>query len=359
MVLASTTCALGFSCTHIEGEGPAPPRRLLIVTQHDVPLADVAAREAVAHGALVAGRRVPVQVEIRHDLRGQTEREFAAALRPSLARADVVYVTELFTARAIQFEAGTVPIVFDGVADVVGLCLVESLSRPGRNATGYMHQLPAEEDKLVETLVYGFPAIRKLVYLLSGRNVEPTSCAPDDPAWRDVAVSCQPGAQRPRAQLRNLAGVDRIADRAAQLGVELEFVVLCESRDIAALAARGANDPGVGFVVPWHMLFVDHAQELVATLGRTRRPAIYARHRFADIGGVVSIEPTTDPQDDRASVDMLLQVLDGRDPATLPVQTPRGFSIRVNATAAQAQGLRPSLFLLRRADTIIQDSGPR
>jgi ABC-type uncharacterized transport system substrate-binding protein len=338
-------------------ESGPPPLRLLIVTQAGVPTATVAAREAVAHGGLVDGVRVPVSVEIRYDPRGQTEREFARELRPVLGNVDVVYVTELYIARALQMENGKVPIVFDGVADAVALCLVDSLRSPGRNATGYMHHLEAEAEKLVETLMYGFPATRKIYFLLSGQNVEPTSCDPGDPAWFDVAVSCKPGSHTPRERLRALARVDRIAGKAAQYGVEVEFIVLCEQRDIASLAGVGAKRPDVAFAVPWHMLFVDHAKELVGTLGGTGHPAVYARHSFADIGGVVSIEPTVDPLDDRASIDMLLKVLDGRSPATLPVQTPRGFSIRVNASAAAQQGLRPALSLLRRADKIVQATG--
>ena len=88
---------------------------------------------------------------------GQTERDFARELAPLLSRAEAVFVSGLYAARAIQMENSRVPIVFDGVADAVGLCLVDSLRRPGRNATGYMHALVDEEAKLLETLVQRVP----------------------------------------------------------------------------------------------------------------------------------------------------------------------------------------------------------
>ena len=67
----------------------------------------------------------------------------------------------------------------------------------------------------------------------------------------------------------------------------------------------------------------------------------------------MALEPILDANDDRAAIDMLLRVLGGRSAATLPVQTPRGFRLTVNASAAAAQGLKPSLSVLRRADFII------
>jgi ABC-type uncharacterized transport system substrate-binding protein len=67
----------------------------------------------------------------------------------------------------------------------------------------------------------------------------------------------------------------------------------------------------------------------------------------------MAIESLRDPGDERRAIDMLIQVLDGRSPATLPVQMPRGFRLTVNAVAAADMQLRPSLGLLRRADDVI------
>jgi ABC-type uncharacterized transport system substrate-binding protein len=83
-----------------------------------------------------------------------------------------------------------------------------------------------------------------------------------------------------------------------------------------------------------------------------RSPAIYGRWMFARHGGILALEPHQDATDDHAPIAMLLQVLEGRAPATLPVQMPRGFKIMVNARAAAAQGLQPAIGLLRRADEI-------
>jgi putative tryptophan/tyrosine transport system substrate-binding protein len=333
--------------------------RLLVVSHPHVPLADRVAKEvAVKFGAPQGVRRSVIvrKVEMRS---GQAERAFAQEIKPLLDAADVVFSTELYLARAIQFENGLTPIVFDGVADALSLCLVDSLRRPGRNATGYMHYLIDEEAKLVETIVQGFPAIRHLVVLLSGHNVSPTTCSPDDPAWGDISSKCVAGSAKADSELRALINVDTVRRVASALDVEVSFSVLCDVDDIKRVAQGRRSKRDHAYLVPWHGLFVENAALLVDYLNRTRRPVIFARHQFSALGGIVSIEPTVDPQDDRASFDLLVKVLEGRPPADLPVQTPRGFSVHVNASAAAAQGLRPSLLLLRRADVILQNASPR
>ena len=67
----------------------------------------------------------------------------------------------------------------------------------------------------------------------------------------------------------------------------------------------------------------------------------------------MALEPIRDSEDEHAVIDMLIQVVDGRSPKALPVEVPRGFYLTVNAAAAAAQGLRPSLKILRRADKIL------
>jgi ABC-type uncharacterized transport system substrate-binding protein len=105
--------------------------------------------------------------------------------------------------------------------------------------------------------------------------------------------------------------------------------------------------------VPWQSLFDGNLQALADGITATRSPAVFARHQFSRAGGLMSLEPILDREPYRASVLALLQVLGGQAPATLPVQSPRGFSIVVNAATAQRTGARPSLFVLRRADEIL------
>lgn len=287
------------------------------------------------------------------------ERSQARALKPSLTSYRAIVPSNHFIARALQMEDAATPIVFEGVGDPRDLCLVDSLQRPGRNATGYMHHLPDGNAKMLELLRDGFPRTRTIYFLVDGENVTPVSCSPDDPAWRTDALSkCEPGINLPPAHLRHLLQTEGLLAHARRLGLELRFVVVCGMRDIDRLATLDRDRTDVAFAVPWHGMFVTHARALVGAVGRTHHPAIYGRHRFTQLGGLLSVEPVPNPPDSRATIELLQQVLKGRSPASLPVQMPRGVSVAFNVATARAQNLKPSLTLLRRADSMVAHAPP-
>jgi putative ABC transport system substrate-binding protein len=255
-------------------------------------------------------------------------------------------------ARAAQLERPDLPIVFDGVDDPVAICLVDSLRRPGRNATGYMHYLTDDEPKMLELLRDGFPSLKGVHFLLSGDNLGPLDCEPSDPVWATPKPPCLAGSREVDEYTRRRVRADLIAAHGVSLGLKVNFVVLCDSNDFKLLPQFFGPGGDFGIVVPWHSLFDEHAEQLADVIAKTRRPAVFPRHRFAHSGGLMSIEPTLDKEE--ASVLTMLRVLGGRSPAELPVQMPRGFSIVVNASSAVAQGITPSLMLLRRADEILK-----
>jgi ABC-type uncharacterized transport system substrate-binding protein len=270
-------------------------------------------------------------------------------LAPSLPRYKAVFATTMALARATQARDPRIPIVFDGAANPVDMCLVDTLQKPGRNATGYTNHLPTDEGKMVEALIDGFPALRT-VYFLVADDVFPQDCAG---SVQDAPPPCIAGIREPDPMLRRMASVDEIVGQAARRGVRARFVVLCGPQDFKLLAALDPGRRDVGYAVPWQNLFFSQTAALVSVIGTTRRPAIYGGHLFTDAGGVLSLEPIRDAADREAPVHALLQVLDGRAPASIPVQVPRGFKLRLNASAAARQGLQPSLLLMRRADEIM------
>lgn len=281
-----------------------------------------------------------------------------AGLLPQIDRYRAIFTPSQTFARAAQRLAPGRPIVFDGVDDPVANCLVDSLRHPGRNATGYMHQLPDAESKMLELLHDGFPGVRRVVVLVSATNDARQRCRPDGPppAPRDdESAGCRGGLHDADAGVLRLIEAGRIAAFGHRLGLAVRFMVMCDVSDFPLLSDATAGAPDTGVIVPWHSLFDEHIGELVAALALARRPAVFPSERFTRAGGVLSIAPVLDRGRNRASVLTLMQVIDGRSPAGLPVQTPRGFEIVFNAAAAAQQGLQPSRFLLRRADrTLLQ-----
>jgi putative ABC transport system substrate-binding protein len=351
--LAALVAVLAGALAACQGErasAPAPAARVLVLAPPGS-LSVTLAAQAIARRNGEHPPAEALQVDSR-EVRSAAEATEAvrAALAKPVAYRAIFSPSQTF-ARAAQLLVTDRPIVFDGIDDPVGNCLVDTLRRPGRNATGYMHLLPDTEQKMIEVLHDGFPALREVLVLVSGHNVMPQSCAADDPVRMGLMPPCVAGVADPAA-VQRMIDAQGIVAYARGLGLRATFLELCSAQDFARVAAR-TQDARVGVVVPWHSLFDDEATALVAALSRAAGPAIYPSARHVAAGGTLALEPLRDGGRYRASVVALLQVLDGRDPAELPVQAPRGYEIALNAGAAARQGLQPSLRLLRRADRIL------
>ena len=141
---------------------------------------------------------------------------------------------------------------------------------------------------------------------------------------------------------------------ARQRGLKLRFVVTCDVKDYPALVRWAQQRPNGGWVVPWHDQFNRNRKALVDQLNASGLPAIYPRQAFVKEGGLMALSALEDVGPDRPALLSLLQVLGGRDPAGLPVQSPRGFTVTVNGRTAERLSPRPSLFVLRRADQVLR-----
>ena len=119
-----------------------------------------------------------------------------------------LFVDAIGWARAAQLQLPQVPIAFNGVSDPVGLCVVDSLARPGRNATGYMHYLYADASKRMEALHLAFPERREVLLLVDHLNLLSLGCDESSSYWRETQQEpCVPGpraldAWRPRGPAR-------------------------------------------------------------------------------------------------------------------------------------------------------------
>lgn len=275
-------------------------------------------------------------------------------LKPRLSQYRAIYTPSQTYARGAQLAGANIPIVFEGVDDPVSLCLVDSLGHPGRNATGYMHYLPGSEGMMLQALHDAFPQVREVLYLVSGPAIAPRSCAQDDSVWA-VAPNepCQTGLRQADAYVQRRAEATLLQDQARSLGLTMRFMVLCANADFAAIK-QATRRPRMAVLVPWQTLFDENLEALVDAITQTGLPAIFPRHQYVRAGGLMSLEPVMEPVPDRPSILALVQVLGGRKPAAMPVHTPRGYSLHVNARAAHRTGLHPSLLMLRRADVVLQ-----
>jgi putative ABC transport system substrate-binding protein len=242
-----------------------------------------------------------------------------AALAP-----DVILAFGASTVGPLLEATRAVPIVFPVASDPVGAGFVDSLARPGGNATGFMSQ----------------------EYSLSGK-------------WLELLKEIAPGVTR-AAVLRNpansagMAMFGVIQAVAPSLRVEVNPVNMRDPGEIERAVAAFARAPNGGLIVtasgPAAQL---HRDLIVMLAARHKLPAAYFERNFVAAGGLVSYGPDYIDQFRRAAgyVDRILK---GEKPADLPVQAPTKYELVINLKAAKALGLSVPPSLLARADEVIE-----
>ena len=217
----------------------------------------------------------------------------------------------------------TVAIVFTGTPDPVGAGFVESLARPGGNATGFT--------------IYEYGISGKWLELLKEIAPHVTRAA----VIRDPAIAA------------GLGSWGAIQSVAPSLGVELRPLGVRDAGEIERVVTAFARSSNGGLIVTGSALAIVH-RELIATLAaRHRLPAVYPLRLFVTVGGLISYGPDSiDPY--RLAAGYVDRILKGEKPADLPVQAPTKYELVINLKTAKALGLEVPPTLLARADEVIE-----
>lgn len=268
----------------------------------------------------VDGRNV--QIEIRWGAGNATDTSKYAAELIALAP-DVIFVTGGVPLASLLRTTHDLPIVFAIVPDPVGSGFVDSLSRPGGNATGFM----------------------QFEYTLSAK-------------WPELLKEIAPGVTRV-AILRDpdiTAGIGQFAviqSVAPALGMEVSPISLRDvsgiERGIAAITRLGNG----GLIVTASALSSVNRNLIVTLAAQYRLPTIYYRKGFVTSGGLLSYGPDFADQYRRAAgyVDRILR---GEQPTDLPVQAPTKYELAINLKTGKALGLTVPPTLIARADEVIE-----
>ena len=241
-----------------------------------------------------------------------------AALAP-----DAILAFGASTVGPLLQETRTVPIAFPVVGDPVAAGFVESLARPGGNATGFMTFEYGMAGKWLELLKQIAPVVTRVAVL------------------RDPAIPTGP------AQF----GVIQAA--APSAGMEVRTVDVRDAgeieRGIAALA-RASNG---GLIITASAGSQVHHNLIITLAARHKLPAVYYERLFASAGGLISYGPDFVDRFRRAAgyVDRILK---GEKPADLPVQAPTKYELVINLKTAKALSIDVPATLLARADEVIE-----
>jgi putative ABC transport system substrate-binding protein len=241
-----------------------------------------------------------------------------AALRP-----DVILANGGSTVGPLQQATRTVPIVFVNIGDPVGAGLVDSLARPGGNATGFFNYEFSIGGKKLELLKQIAPAVTRTAVL------------------RDTTEGGGTG---------EFAAIQAVAP---SLRVEVTPVNMRDAAEIERAVAAFAGSPNGGLIVTGSAVATLHRDLIIAMASRHKLPAVYFDRYFVAAGGLISYGP--DRLDEyRLAAGYVDRILKGEKPADLPVQAPTKFELIINLNAVKTLGLAVPPSLLAIADEVIE-----
>jgi len=268
----------------------------------------------------VVGRNV--QLDIRWGA-GDTDHIRKLASELAAQAPDVILATGGISVAPLLQATRNVPIVFAIVPDPVGAGLVESLARPGGNATGFL----------------------MLEFGLSGKWLE--LLKEISPDLKRVAIVRDPTIPSVMAQL------GAIQSAAPALGVDTSTINLNDANQIERSIVEFARSPHGGLIITATPSASIYRDQLIMLAARHKLPAVYFERNFVAAGGLISYGPDFIDQFRRAAgyVD---RVLKGEKPANLPVQGPTKYELTINLKTAKMMGLSLPQSILARADEVIE-----
>jgi putative tryptophan/tyrosine transport system substrate-binding protein len=217
----------------------------------------------------------------------------------------------------------SVPIVFTLTPDPVGAGFVDSLARPGGNATGFTNFEYGIGVKWLELLKEIAPSVTRAAVL------------------RDPAIP---------AGIGQFGAIQAVAPA---FGIELRPVDVRDAGEIERALAAFARSSNDGLIVTSNALALLHRNLIITLAARHRLPVVYPFRVFVIAGGLISYGPDTiDPH--RRAASYVDRILKGEKPADLPVQAPTKFELAVNLKTAKSLGLDVPPTLLARTDEVIE-----
>ena len=217
----------------------------------------------------------------------------------------------------------TVPIVFPSAVDPVAAGFIDSLARPGGNATGFLSVEYSIGGKWLELLKQIAPSVTRVAVL------------------RDPSLGTGTGL---------FAAIQAVAP---SLKVEVAPINMREAGEIERAVTTFARPPNGGLMVVTSTFSAPHRELIVALAARHRLPAVYYERSFVAAGGLISYGNDYIDQYRRAA-GYIDRILKGEKPANLPVQAPTKYVTVLNLKTAKTLGLTIPETLLATADEVIQ-----
>lgn len=269
--------------------------------------------QALRESGFVEGVNIVIE---RRSAEGRADR--AAALAAELVALHVDVIVVIFTSAAFAAKAATttIPIVISGTSDPVGSGLVASLARPGGNVTGLSDLTDDLYPKQLELLKAAAPRLLRVAFVHEDAS-NPTA----DTAAQALALD-----------------VRRIVMKTPQDFEKVTATIMRERVD--ALLLKGSTT---------YVMRKEFAEFAI----RQRLPTMVGSRPAMSGGALMSLG--ADYLDIfRKLATYVAKILNGANPADLPVEQPTKVEFIINLKTAKAIGLTIPQSLLLRADELIQ-----
>jgi len=255
---------------------------------------------------------------------GDTEQIQALARELVSLSPDVLIADGTAAAVALRQVTRTIPIVFLMASDPVGMGIVQSLARPGGNATGVFALELSMGGKWLELLKEIVPDLRRVAVIF---NLDTGPLAP--------------------------LYLHSVETAATLFSIEVTGISVHETSDIERAISSVAQERGSGLIVLTDVFTISHRKQIIALAAQHRLPTIYAIRYFAADGGLLSYGPSVLGMI-RQVASYVDRILKGEKPADLPVQGPTKFELVLNLKTAKALGLAVPDKLFSTADEVIE-----
>ena len=229
------------------------------------------------------------------------------------------------TVQTLQSKTNVIPIIMTNVSDPVGAGFVQSLNYPGANITGVADFNDVLGTKRLELLRELLPNARRIAALWDYRRIQ------------------NPHIRRLR---------QNIVDVANNLDVTLEPVIVSDINQIrGAIDLLNAKAKIDAALIASDSLFL--SKEVPDFFIEFGLPAVFSFQQSVIDGGFASVTADTSEHENRLAA-VVLKILAGTAPASIPVEQPTRFHVTLNLKTAQRLGLQVPTTLLARADEVIE-----
>ena len=279
---------------------------------------------ALGDSGYVEGKNMVLE---RRATEGRPDRAPALAAELVGLRVDVILAAGIDAALAAQAATKTIPIVILSAGDPVARGLAVSLSRPGGNVTGLASFNEELRVKRLELLKAAAPKAVRVAYL-------------HEDFIRFGAAAAD--------------AVRRKMDAAAKaLGISLVWIAMDSSQDFQAATAAMLREH-VDAIVPTTDSTAYSVSKQLAEFAIQQRLPLLVANRTAITGGALMSYGADVSEIYRKAATYVARIINGANPADLPIEQPTRVELIINLKTAKAIGLTIPQSLLLRADEVIQ-----